>query len=406
MTISLKRSDFKINYPDAIGPEGWFSKLIDDLEALDLLVSETGSDIIWVDGGRTDNYVEDGSRLRPYKVLLDGLGAVTSTRFVVAVLPGAYELDGYNPNSQTAGVPNLHIVGSGNINEDVVISNSAGEVFTLNLFVGSAGITDFTLRNLKVEATGGSAVTLRNQGATAALSFNAIDCIIRSTTTRAILTTQIVGTEAINVNITRQMSENVALEGTTQAINFACDNTANENRISGVRVSGTIATTFSTVTSKILLSYCELDPVFGSAGGDAAHTFVVANCFTNDGSGTFDQVRSSDFAGSHSFKIIPESPTATGQYTGDGNATQAITGLGFTPVRVDIITHVTVAGNVARHYWRTVDMTLTQDVTSGTAEADQIVSFDSDGFTVGDDVGATHPNATGQVYDFVAWSSL
>ena len=91
----------------------------------------------------------------------------------------------------------------------------------------------------------------------------------------------------------------------------------------------------------------------------------------------------------------------TGTYEGDGNATQAVTGIGFQPKYVRIYPQ---NGNpyafkcdqdgtyamVAQHYeWR----------------EDMIISFESDGFTVGDGTGyANILNLNGVIYSYVAWA--
>lgn len=92
----------------------------------------------------------------------------------------------------------------------------------------------------------------------------------------------------------------------------------------------------------------------------------------------------------------------TGQYTGDGSTSQAITGVGFQPKYAECFPHVTVAG-AAEIYQRITNMVFTHQDNSGSTMSDnRIDSLDSDGFTV-DDAGAdAHPNKNGQVYDYIA----
>lgn len=91
---------------------------------------------------------------------------------------------------------------------------------------------------------------------------------------------------------------------------------------------------------------------------------------------------------------------ATGTYTGDGATSQMITGVGFQPKYVKIWAHLT---NVSSH--EKLDQTWGTNafVPDTPAFADnQIISLDSDGFTV-DDAGAdAHPNKNGTVYDYLA----
>ena len=93
-----------------------------------------------------------------------------------------------------------------------------------------------------------------------------------------------------------------------------------------------------------------------------------------------------------------------GTYTGDGTTSQAITGIGFEPKMVLIFEHHTSAAT-----WDRANVKIT-DMASNIAfqwhqhayKTDEIVSLDSDGFTV-DDKGANEaPNENNVVYDYVA----
>lgn len=86
---------------------------------------------------------------------------------------------------------------------------------------------------------------------------------------------------------------------------------------------------------------------------------------------------------------------ATGTYTGDGAATQAIVGIGFQPTFV--IVYNSTVGQVFLDvcYKTDVDGIFTQYTSAGTAgryEVDHIISLDADGFTVGDGTGAPWGN--------------
>ena len=89
-----------------------------------------------------------------------------------------------------------------------------------------------------------------------------------------------------------------------------------------------------------------------------------------------------------------------GTYLGDGAASLAITGVGFTPSRVDtidftgspylFIKHVSHGGNDS------------SNIQAGTTVVNGILSLDADGFTVGNNVGV---NTSGQTYGYTAWGS-
>ena len=102
--------------------------------------------------------------------------------------------------------------------------------------------------------------------------------------------------------------------------------------------------------------------------------------------------------------------TKTGTYTGDGNATQAITGVNFKPKYVRIWKEVNDGDDI--DIWETTPE-INDDLTGGAAaqwdptnnawtlESDRIVSLDADGFTVGDG-GGNDPNVDEQDYNYLA----
>lgn len=99
----------------------------------------------------------------------------------------------------------------------------------------------------------------------------------------------------------------------------------------------------------------------------------------------------------------------TGTYTGNGAATQAITGLGFKPRAVLIYPNATSGVNVGQFTKTDRDGTFAFGtlVTGGAvdgAKTDQIISLDSDGFTVGDGTGSANVlNINLSTYTFMAW---
>lgn len=92
---------------------------------------------------------------------------------------------------------------------------------------------------------------------------------------------------------------------------------------------------------------------------------------------------------------------ATGTYTGNAAATQAITGIGFQPRYISIWRQFDT--NVVFSGIRAPGDTATYILGVG-YKADHIVSFDADGFTVGDGTGdANRLNLAASTYTYVAW---
>ena len=91
----------------------------------------------------------------------------------------------------------------------------------------------------------------------------------------------------------------------------------------------------------------------------------------------------------------------TGTFTGDGQATQAITGLGFTPKYVKIWKHHTGDGDswfFEKSDQHATDRSTTHYSSYHLNRANRLKSLDSDGFTVGND----NVNVNEQVYDYLA----
>jgi len=95
----------------------------------------------------------------------------------------------------------------------------------------------------------------------------------------------------------------------------------------------------------------------------------------------------------------------TGEYTGDGNATQAITGVGFQPKFLRAYRQVT--GNTTAMKTDQDGTYALKDRSGGTGAEyieDYIISLDADGFTVGDTGGGEEMNASAVVYTYVAFT--
>lgn len=110
----------------------------------------------------------------------------------------------------------------------------------------------------------------------------------------------------------------------------------------------------------------------------------------------------------------PQMKIAT--YTGDGNATLGVTGVGFTPVYVIIYPQADVPGVTGCRAHKTSSDGLLARLFERAAgpgnmnsmyEADQIISLDADGFTVGDGTGdlsgANLLNILARVYTYIAF---
>jgi len=93
---------------------------------------------------------------------------------------------------------------------------------------------------------------------------------------------------------------------------------------------------------------------------------------------------------------------ATGTYTGDGNATQAVAGVGFQPTVLIIYPEVS-AGHIGIKTDQ--DTTGAMVFKSDTSyENDHVVSLGADGFTVGDGTGsANRMNVNARVYNYIAF---
>ena len=103
----------------------------------------------------------------------------------------------------------------------------------------------------------------------------------------------------------------------------------------------------------------------------------------------------------------------TGTYTGDGATSQAITGVGFQPKFVAVVARQTSNATGA---WVgfTTDQIVDDNAAGGSISLEsvwsnagqfrtnEIISLDSDGFTVDDDGADADPNTNGQVYNYLA----
>lgn len=123
---------------------------------------------------------------------------------------------------------------------------------------------------------------------------------------------------------------------------------------------------------------------------------------TVTGAGTSGQVLTSNGASSDpTFQDAGGTEVATGSYTGDGNTTQAITGVGFQPKYVHILRN---GQQPIETYADFIDLDVTDGMSIRLAQysnTDYIRSLDADGFTVGDNIIA-NSNANTETYYYIA----
>ena len=101
---------------------------------------------------------------------------------------------------------------------------------------------------------------------------------------------------------------------------------------------------------------------------------------------------------------------ATGTYTGDGAATQAILGVGFQPQAVYIYPQVDVTvGPAFKTDQNAGGLAYLMDSPTGPDQwrwqTDEIISLDADGFTVGDGTPLARNdfNVLGRIYTYIAF---
>ena len=100
----------------------------------------------------------------------------------------------------------------------------------------------------------------------------------------------------------------------------------------------------------------------------------------------------------------------TGTYTGDGEVSQAITGIGFTPVFIRIW-HKETVGNIAMEIIEATDAIVGDGVSMAIRGQDvqtrdnRIIAVGADGFTVDDGGTDQHPNKNEQVYNYLVFGA-
>ena len=103
----------------------------------------------------------------------------------------------------------------------------------------------------------------------------------------------------------------------------------------------------------------------------------------------------------------------SGTYTGDGATSLAVTGVGFKPILL-IISARQTSDSAGAWVGFTTDNIMDDNAAGGSISLEsvwagagqfrtnEIISLDTDGFTVDDDGADAHPNKNSQVYNYIA----
>ena len=134
----------------------------------------------------------------------------------------------------------------------------------------------------------------------------------------------------------------------------------------------------------------------------ASKTYVVGEVLT---AGTMNTFVRDNLAELQSNKTVIK----VGTYSGDGSTGQAITGVGFTPIFVQVWNRA-ADGGTAQVFFTTTDYIATDPqgiairIQGADVEGqdDSIIALGSDGFTVDDDAADDHTKKIGIDYHYVA----
>lgn len=158
----------------------------------------------------------------------------------------------------------------------------------------------------------------------------------------------------------------------------------------------------------------EVDVTIASAGGGASNSFETINCSSGTDPVADSATDTLNLTAGAGMVVTGDSSTdtvtfstkiANGTFTGDGASTQAITGLGFQPRFIYINGRV---DNTFNPFYKNANSGTKSFYGAPTVqyEDDYIISFDADGFTVGNGTGGSAGNALNigaQVYEYFAW---
>ena len=124
---------------------------------------------------------------------------------------------------------------------------------------------------------------------------------------------------------------------------------------------------------------------------------IVSGGFSVSDDSSYVNGRTNQSAKEYYYVALGGSGVVTNTYSGNLDATQAITGVGFLPVMVWV-----KRANQSDLYMRTTDMTTYSISSFVSSSTIQIVSLDADGFTVGSHAGV---NLVGNTYHYAAFNA-
>lgn len=167
--------------------------------------------------------------------------------------------------------------------------------------------------------------------------------------------------------------------------------------------------TLGTAGAGLARAYVNCEPaknLFVTTKGDLLTRSATG--FTRLGVGTNQQTLIANSSEASGLQWVARVRMATGTYTGGGAATQAITGVGFQPKKVEIWSQVNFGVSGASEKITKTDQDgIYAKGDNQRYEADYIISLDADGFTVGDGTGgsiAGNPTQTGIAWTWVAYT--
>lgn len=233
-----------------------------------------------------------GSKDSPYANIDKAIAAVTATKKTIIVNPGDYTLeDACDITKQCS------IIGIGTVN----ITAAAGADYAFKTVLGALSATnEIRFSNLNIEHSDDATqvgIQLDNTSAT-----KKIICYIDNVS---------FGSDGGNsIDVDQGDADNairVYMSGTGQEVegpvNISVKNNGQRFRAFGYSFIGGIVTSADAVACEIKLNSCGVKHE-GVTGGNAAQTFTAIGCYSDNDSGTYAALDTSDLAGSHTENII------------------------------------------------------------------------------------------------------
>jgi len=259
-------------------------------------VAQSGStlddNVLWVDGGRDDDYVADGSFLAPYTTVGGAVAALTAARSTILILPGEY--------TETASLSlplfDCALIGVG-VSSVVKIEAAVAITSLVDISPDTlTGTTTYFLKNLYLDngETSQVGVQVDNADAGKKIIVQIQDCEF-SDGGNAIDVDHDGASDAVRLYIDR-----CYIEG---ALNYDVGNNGDRIRCLDCQLIGGLVTSADATTCEILLQSCRVLHE-GVTGGNAAQTVNVAACISDDDAGTYAAFDTDDLAGSHTESIL------------------------------------------------------------------------------------------------------